>query len=183
MFVPVRILDDHLHTRIAGAGRVQHQGLRDLAHLLEPILRPAAAAFCGDVGIAFGGVEEEVVKDDLIEGAGSQLDGSLALCAVLRILVIEGAELTGVATRRERDASGDDHTPGGKESLDPAERCLIRKLSISIDLEIDFVEAELACDACVLVCQCVCVCELTRRIHRDIDRCREVPIGTVGPCR
>ena len=174
MLIPVRVFDDHLDVWIDGSGRPQHEVLRDLAHRIETILRPAPRAFGRDVGVAFAGIEEEIVEDHFVEVFGGEFRGLFAFLAVGGIFVIEGAELPALAAGGERHAARNDDALGLEFLLDGLDLRVGGKQVVAIDFDVDLIEFELAADAVVFLLEDFGIGKLLGGVDHHIDRGAEI---------
>ena len=177
VLVPVRIFDDHPDAGILLLRGAEHQVARRLAHFGQAVLRPAAVALGGDVGVALHRVEEKVVEDHLVEMARGEARGALALGAVGGVLIVEGAELSArPAAGGERDPTRRLDALRLKLALDGFELGVGREETVAVGLDVDLVELELRGDAGEIPREILRIGQALGEPHRDIDRDAEVLI-------
>ncbi|MES2327431.1 MAG: hypothetical protein V4499_08895 [Pseudomonadota bacterium] len=147
MLVPIGIFDDHPDPRVLLLRRAQHQVAARLAHLVDAIVGPASIALSGNVGVAFRGVEEEVVEDHFVEVTRDQPHRALAFGAVGWVLIIERPELPARAAGGERHSAGSLDALGVELALHRLQFGVARRHAVAIPLDIDLIELELRRDA------------------------------------
>ncbi len=181
MFEPVRVLDDHPDLGIGLAGRSQHQVPRRRPHRVQPVLSPTARALGGDIGIALGVEEEEVVQDHFVEVPGRKPDRPLAFGAIGRILIVEDGELAVPGPRRQRHPAGNGNALRCESTFhrfDLGVRC---KAAVAVDLDIDLVERRLAHHAVELPLEGRRIGQGAGRVDDDVDRHAEVLVRLRRP--
>ncbi len=180
VFEPVRVFDDHPDLGIGLARRSQHQVPRRRPHGVQPVLGPAARALGGDVGVALGVEEEEVVQDHFVEVPGREPDRPFAFGPVGRVLVVEDGELAVLVARREGDATGDGDSPGREGGLHRLDLGVRGEAAVAVDLDIDLVEGGLAHHPVELALKRRRVREGAGGVDNDIDRHAEVLMRLSG---
>ena len=101
--------------------------------------------------------------------SGRKFHGSLTLSAVLRILVVEGAELAAAAALGEGDAACGGDPLGVEKFLEVLKGGIFGKRTAAIALDVDLVEAQLVGDATVLLLAHLGIGHLPSGIDGDID--------------
>ena len=153
VLVPVGELDDHFHFGVGGTRGRQHQVARDLVHELETEVGPAQISLGGDVGVALGVVEEEIVEHDFVEMARGEFGNLFHVVALFRIGVAHRHELAfaviafiragGVSGTDIRDASRHLNAVRGEEGFHRLQHRLVGDGPAAIGLDIDLVHGHL----------------------------------------
>jgi len=150
---------------------------RCLPHLLQPVLRPAAAALGGDVGVALGRIEKEVVEDDLVEVPRRLANGPLSLGAIGRQLIVEGPELAAFAARGERHSALCLDAFLAEPALDPRQLLVRGEAAVAIVFDPHLVELQLRRSAGEFTLERRPVGKLLHVGHGNIDGGLEMAVG------